>query len=393
MRIVVVGASLAGVRTVQALRRLGSTARITLVDARPEVACDRPPLSKAFLADPATPARPVATREQLEQLDVELLLGWPAARLDAPNRSLELRDGTVLRYDALVAATGSNPRTTPALRPGPGVHVLRTGEHATQLRDRLAEGTRLVIVGGGFIGAEVAWTARGLGCRVTVVEPLPSLMMRGLGPVLGEVLSRRHARSGADLRLGVGVKAIDGGQVHLSDGCAVPADEVLLALGTTPEVGWLEGAGLRLDNGLICDEHLAAVGAPGVYAAGDLARWWHPRYAEHVRVEHWTNAVEQAPVVAANLTGTPTSYDAMPYVWSDQLGGRLQIIGRVRPHDEIRFVYGGPDEERFVAITGGDGVLQSVVGFGAVRELMPYRKLLVEGGSWAAALDLARTAA
>jgi NADPH-dependent 2,4-dienoyl-CoA reductase/sulfur reductase-like enzyme len=252
---------------------------------------------------------------------------------------------------------------------------------------------RLVIVGGGFIGSEVAWTAHRLGCTVTVVEPLPSLMVRGLGPVLGEVMGQRHARNGIDVRLGVGVTAIDNGTVRLSDGGSVAADEVLLALGVTPEVGWLDAPGVRLNDGLLCDEHLAAVGVPGVYAAGDVARWWHPRYREHVRVEHWTNAVEHGPVVAANIVGTPTRYEAVPYVWSEQLGGRLQIVGRVRPQDEVRFVHGGPDEERFVAVTGGEGELRAVVGFAAIRELMPYRKLLVDGGGWQAALDLAGIAA
>jgi len=393
MRIVVIGASLAGVRTVQALRRAGSEAHITLVDAHHEVACDRPPLSKKFLSNSAAAPIPVATSAQLHEMDVELVLGRRATDLDVGARSVGLHGGGRLGYDALVVASGSTPRTAPGLEPRPGVHVLRTAEHAAALRAGLAGAARTVIVGGGFIGSEVASTARGMGCDVTIVEPLPTLMVRGLGPVLGEVLTRRHAAAGVDLRLGIGVAGIEGRDlvegVRLADGSLIAADQVVLGLGTTPEVAWLADAGLQLRDGLVCDEHLAAVGTDGVYAAGDVARWWHPRYGEHVRVEHWTNAVEQALVVAANLAGTPTVYDAPPYVWSDQLGSRLQVVGRVRPQDDVRFVHGGPGEERFVAVTGGDGSLQSVVGFGAVRELMPYRKLLVEGATWAAALDLA----
>jgi 3-phenylpropionate/trans-cinnamate dioxygenase ferredoxin reductase subunit len=227
---------------------------------------------------------------------------------------------------------------------------------------------------------------------VTVVEPLPSLLMRGLGPELGATLTRRHAAAGIGLRLGAGVAAVEGTApveaVRLTDGTRIPADLVVLGLGTVPATGWLEDAGLDLRDGVVCDERLAARGTTGVYAVGDLARWHHPRYGEDVRVEHWTNAVETARVVAANLTGTPTEHDAVPYVWSDQLGARLQVYGRVRPQDEIRVVHGDLDGS-FVAITGGDGRLQAAVGLGAARAMLPYRALLVSGASWQEALAAA----
>lgn len=396
MRIVVVGASLAGVRTVQALRRQGSEAHITLIGAEPSLACDRPPLSKTYLSRAEDAPRQLITDEQLADLDIELLLGEQATDLDLSDRSVGL-SGARISYDSLVIATGSTPRILPGLEPRPGVHILRTGEHATAIRDALTDGTRVVIVGGGFIGAEVAWGARALGCDVTVVEPLPTLMVRGLGPSLGEVFTRRHADSGVQLRLGVGVAGIEGdGQVEavrLSDGRRLEADVVIVGIGTTPETSWLTGSGLDLTNGVLCDEHLAVVGAQNVYAAGDVARWQHPRYGEPIRVEHWTNAVEHAPIVAANLCGTPTPYTALPYVWSDQLGARLQIVGRVQPDDDLRYVFGGPDEPKFAAVTGSAGELHAVVGFGAIRELMPFRQLLVSGGSWQAALELAGVAA
>jgi 3-phenylpropionate/trans-cinnamate dioxygenase ferredoxin reductase subunit len=393
VRVVVVGASLAGIRTVEALRRAGCDARVTVVDAAGAIACDRPPLSKEFLADPAVAARPLLTAGQLAGLDVDLVLGHRATALDTGGRRIELDDSRRLPYDTLVVATGSAPRTLPGLEPLAGVHVLRTDEHATAIRAALVGGARTVVVGGGFIGAEVAWAARALGCDVSIVEPLPTLMTRGLGPALGEAFARRHAAAGVRLRLGVGVSAIVGAgrveMVRLSDGSTLPADLVVIGVGTAPQTDWLAGSGLEIDDGVRCDARLAALGADGVYAAGDVARWDHPGYREPVRVEHWTNAVEHARIVAANICGHATVYGALPYVWSDQLGGRLQIVGRVRPTDEVRYVFGGPDEPRFVAVTGGPDGLGAVVGFDAVRELMRFRKLLLDGVSWRTVLEAA----
>jgi 3-phenylpropionate/trans-cinnamate dioxygenase ferredoxin reductase subunit len=395
MRIVVIGASLAGVRTVQGLRRRGSTAEIVLVGAEggcvDGVAVDRPPLSKAFLADPAAVAPPLITAEALGELGVRLVPGR-ATDLDLPTRRVVLHGGEALDFDALVIATGSTPRTLPGLEPRPGVHVLRTGADALAIRNACVPGARVVVVGGGFIGGEVAWTARELGCAVTVVEMLPTLLVRGLGPHLGAAFTRRHAAAGIDLRLGAGVAAIEGEQhaqaVRLTDGTWIPADVVVLGLGTVPETDWLTSSGLDLRDGVVCDEHLAARGAEGVYAVGDVARWHHPRYDTDTRVEHWTNAVETASVVAKNLTGEPAVHDAVPYVWSDQLGGRLQVFGRVRPQDEVRVLQGDPDGS-FVAVSGGDGLLQAAVGFGAVRGLRPYARLLEAGAGWDEALAVA----
>jgi 3-phenylpropionate/trans-cinnamate dioxygenase ferredoxin reductase subunit len=277
----------------------------------------------------------------------------------------------------------------PELEPRPGVHTLRTAADGAAIRAASADGARVVVVGGGFIGAEVAGTLTALGRKVAVVEPLPALMIRGLGPEIGAVFTRRHIAAGVDVRLGAGVTAIEGGDrvegVVLTDGTRLPADLVVLGLGTVPETAWLADSGLDLRDGVVCDEHLAAVGAEGVFAVGDIARWRHPRYGEDVRVEHWTNAVETAAVVAANLTGEPTVHDALPYVWTDQLGARLQVFGQVRPQDELRVVFGDL-EGSFVAISGGDGLLRSVMGFGAIKQLMPYRKLLVAGAAWDEAL-------
>jgi NADPH-dependent 2,4-dienoyl-CoA reductase/sulfur reductase-like enzyme len=394
-RVVVVGASVAGVRTVQALRRRNSAIEIVLIGAEPGasngIAVDRPPLTKAFLADSSVAAPPLITPDELAGLDVELVTGL-ATDLDLGERTVSLHGGAAIAFDELVIATGSSPRTAPGLEPRPGMFSLRSAADATAIRAACSESARVVVVGGGFIGAEVAWTLHALGRAVTVVEPLPTLMNRGLGAELSAVFTRRHAAAGVDLRMGVGVASVEGAErvesVLLTDGTRLAADVVVLGLGTVPNTGWLTGAGLDLRDGVICDSQLAAVGAEGVHAVGDVARWRHPRFGENIRVEHWTNAVETAGVVAANLTGTPTEHDAVPYVWTDQLGGRLQVFGRVRPQDELRIVHGDLDD-RFVAVTGGEGLLQAVVGFGAARQLMPYRTLLTAGASWEQVLSAA----
>jgi 3-phenylpropionate/trans-cinnamate dioxygenase ferredoxin reductase subunit len=395
MQIVIVGASLAGVRTAQALRRRGSADDIVLAGAEPGapegVAADRPPLSKAFLADPAVEAAPLASARELGDLGVRLV-AVRATDLDLDGRRVVLHGGEALPFEALVIATGSAPRTVPGLEPRPGVHVLRTAADAVAIRAACIPGARVVIVGGGFIGAEVAWTLSRLGREVTLVEPLPALMLRGLGPEIGAACTRRHAAAGVDLRLGAGVAGLEGEDrveaVLLTDGTRLAADVVVLGLGAVPETGWLAGAGLDLRDGVVCDERLAAVGADGVWVVGDVARWRHPRYQEDIRVEHWTNAVDSAAVVAANLTGTPTVHDGVPYVWTEQFGGRVQIYGRVRPQDELRVVHGDLDGE-FVAVTGAGGRLESVVGFGALRTLARYRKLLLAGAGWDEALAAA----
>jgi NADPH-dependent 2,4-dienoyl-CoA reductase/sulfur reductase-like enzyme len=399
VRVVVVGASLAGVRTIQALRRLGCDAQITLIGREPGIACDRPPLSKGFLSDPDATARPLLGPEDLAKLEVTPLLGRSATDLAPAGQTVGTEGGERIGYDALVIATGSTPRLLPGLEPRPGVQVLRTAADAARIKAALSARARVVVVGGGFIGAEIASTGRRMGCAVTVIEPLPALMIRGLGPALSQAMTRRHLLAGTDLRLGVGVAGLEAGPagqeqaVRLTDGGTVPAGLVVVAAGAVPETGWLRGSGLDASDGVLCDGRLAAVGVPGVYAAGDVARWHHPRYAEPVRMEHWTSAIEHAGVVAANLCGQGRTHDSLPYVWSDQLGGRLQIFGRVQPDDDVHYVLGDASSDAFVAITGRADRLNGVVGFAAVRELLPYRKLLLDGAPLTAALGLAGTSA
>lgn len=391
----IVGASLAGVRTAQALRRGGLTGPITMIGAEPHPPYDRPPLSKGFLLGRVDRAGlALLSAEQLTGLDVELRLGLPAVGLDPVARQVALRDGTRVDYDALVVATGSAPRALPgAVMDGPleGVHVLRTLGDALALRESLCVGARVVVVGGGFVGAEIASSCRALGLDVAIVEADQALMRRGLGVRLGEAAAVRHAAHGVRVLLGRRVARLHGhgrvAAVVLDDGSELPADVVVVGIGSRPVTGWLEGGGLTLDDGVVCDETLAAVGVEGVHAVGDVARWRARRYGTTLRTEHWTAAGEQAAAVAATLCGTPTEYDPVPYVWSDQFGAKLQIFGRVRPADEVVVLDGDPEGDRFVAVAGGDGRLQGVVALGATKEAIRLRRSLTEDVAWPSVIE------
>ncbi len=383
--IAVVGASLAGLRTVQGLRRRGSTARITLVGDEPELPYDRPPLSKAVLLGTADAGSlHFLDAEALAALGVELRLGMAAAGLDLGARTLGLADGTTLGFDRLVVATGSAPRRIPGLRALPGVHVLRTAADAAAIRAGLLQARRVAVVGGGFIGAEIASAARQLGVEITVIDVLPTLMTRGLGPRLSARMTELHRRHGVGLRLDSAVTDVVGDDhvsgVALGDGSVVEADLVVVGIGTVPNVGWLRGSGVPLDDGVLCDRYLRA--ADGVYAVGDVARWHHPHYDRPVRMEHWTSAGEQATALAATLTGTPTPCTLLPYVWSDQFGRRLQIFGRIEPDDEVELVF--EEGDRFVALARRDGRLEAAVAYDALKQALPYRAQLMSARTAAA---------
>jgi 3-phenylpropionate/trans-cinnamate dioxygenase ferredoxin reductase subunit len=385
--VVIVGASVAGVRTAEALRRRGFGGRINLIGAEPRLPYDRPPLSKAFLTGQATEDDlPLLDGGRLDRLELELRLGEPAAALDLPARAVRLVSGEPVPFGTAVIATGSVPRRLPALDGWPGVHVLRTVDDAIAIRAALAAGARVAVVGGGFIGAEVASAARALRLDVTIVDPLPALMIRGLGPAIGRVLAARHADHGAVLRLGRSVVRAEGaGRVErliLDDGSHVAADLVVVGIGADPATGWLAGSGLPVDGGLCCDPCLRACGTDAVYAAGDVARWPSARCGGPVRLEHWTSAGEAALAVAAAITGTPAPYDPLPYVWSDQLSARLQVFGQVGPHDEVVYVEGDPDTWEFVAVTGRDGALNAVVAVGARRAALQWQRTLRSGAAW-----------
>jgi NADPH-dependent 2,4-dienoyl-CoA reductase/sulfur reductase-like enzyme len=385
--VAIVGASVAGVRTAEALRRRGFDGRITLIGAEPHLPYDRPPLSKAFLTGQAAEGDlALLDGERLDRLELDLRLGEQAVAVDVPARQVRLASGEPVPFGTAVIATGSRPRRLPAVDRWSGVHVLRTLDDAIAIRAALAAGARIAVIGGGFIGAEVAWSARALGLDAAIIDPLPALMARGLGPALGQVLAARHADHGITLRLGRSVaRAIGAGRIErlvLDDGTSLDADLVVVGIGVDPAVGWLASSGLPVDGGLCCDASLRVCGTDSVYAVGDVARWPSSRYLGPMRLEHWTNASETALAVAAAVTDTPAPFDPLPYVWSDQLGTRLQVFGQLRPADELVYVEGGPEQHEWVAASGGNGTLQAIVALGARRAALRWERLLRSGLTW-----------
>jgi NADPH-dependent 2,4-dienoyl-CoA reductase/sulfur reductase-like enzyme len=399
--VVVVGASLAGLRATEALRRDGYDGRIVLVGAEPHLPYDRPPLSKQLLAGEWEPQDLALRRADYDELQLELRLGVRATGLDAAAKVLTLEgaDGVAeeLPFDGALLATGATPRTLPGTPDLDGIFVLRTVDDALDLRARLDDHPRVVVVGAGFIGSEVAATCRGRGLQVTVLEALPAPLVRGLGETLGMVCGELHRDHGVDLRLGVGVAAIEGDgkveRVRLDDGSTVEADVVVVGVGVVPVTEWLEGSGLTLDNGIVCDETLLA--APGIVAAGDVARWPNPMFdGELMRLEHWTNAAEQGVAAARRLLvpdgGTAEPYAPVPFVWSDQYDRKIQTVGHFRGDDEMEVVHGTLEERRFVAVFGRNGRLVGALGFSMPAKVMQYRKMIEERASFEDALERAR---
>lgn len=392
--VVVIGASLAGLRTAEALRREGFEGRVTLVGREPHLPYSRPPLTKQILSGDWEPERAhLRPKDKLDDLQLDLRLSVRADRLETRSRTVHLDDGTVLSYDAVVLATGAAPRRLQDTRDLAGVHTVRTLDDAIAVRDEFARGPRVVVVGAGFIGAEVAAVARRRGLEVSVLEGLAAPLVRGLGVRLGEVAGQLHRDHGVDLRCGVQVAGLEGhGRVEavvLSDGSRIPADLVVVGIGVEPVTGWLEGSGVTVRDGVVCDQFLAAVGVQHVWAAGDVARWKHLRYGEDVRLEHWTVAADHGLAVARNLLAGAHAapHVPVPYVWSDQYDTKIQIVGRGRAEDDVAVIHGSLDERRFVAVQGRAGEVTGAVGFNSPRELMQLLLRLEAGPlTWDAAL-------
>jgi len=404
--VVVVGASLAGLRVTETLRAGGFGGRLVLIGEEFHLPYDRPPLSKQVLAGTWPPDRALlADNHKMDELRAELVLGHRAVAFDAGARRVGLDDGGIIEADRVVLATGAYPRRLPGTDSHDGVRVLRTLDDSTALRRRLAAvgpGCRVVVVGAGFIGSEVASTCAGLGCRVTVLEALATPLSNALGTRVGAALGRLHAESGVDLRTGAAVAAVHrpgvgggeegaAGRVELADGASVPADVVVVGIGVVPSVEWLDGSGLTVDNGVVCDTALFA--ADGVVAAGDLARWdWtHDGGTELVRIEHWQLAAEMGVAAARSLLAgraRAAAFDPVPYFWSDQYGVRIQVLGRPQPDDEVDLVDGTLADGKFVALYGRAGRLAAALAVGRPRQLMAFRPLLAAGASFAEARAL-----
>jgi len=381
--IAVVGASLAGLRSAESLRRLGFEGRLVFVGAEPYLPYDRPPLSKEVLLGEREPEQIALSKpEKFDALGLDLRLGRRAESLDPKARRLWLDGDECIEFDGLVIATGAAPRKLRDASALAGIHTLRSLDDCLALRADLDAKPRVAVVGAGFIGAEVAATCRARGLDVTLIEMLPTPLAGALPQPIGEMCAAQHRDNGVDLRCGVGVKAFEGGdrveRLILSDGSKVDADVVVVGIGVTPNTEWLEDSGLDLNNGVECDATLSTK-AEGIVAAGDVARWPNPLFGESMRVEHWTNAVEQAAAATERLLHGPEGaapFASVPFVWSDQYDRKFQIAGSIGPEDEMRVCHGSLEERQFVALFGRGEHLTGALGVNRARLLMGYRRMI-----------------
>ena len=370
--VLVVGASAAGLATAEALRRKGFKGRLQLLGAEAHLPYDRPPLSKQVLSGHWDPERARLRPEtMLSALDIELALGEAAVGLDARNRVVKTDRERELSADAIVIATGIRPRAFPGSTGLAGVHLLRTMEDALDLRTELLASHRLVVVGDGVLGAEIAATATGLCREVTLVGPQAAPMELQLGSVVAKSLAELHTERGVDLRPGVGVDGLVEANgrvsgVRLATGEVLPADAVVVSIGSVPVTEWLAGSGLRIENGVVCDSQCRA--AEGIWAVGDVARWHHVGLGRSLRLENRTNATEQAGAVAANILGEARPYTPVPYFWTDQFDAKIQVYGLPSSDGEAEVVEGDPTARRFVMRYREDGRVSAIVGWNMPKQ-------------------------
>lgn len=393
-RIVVVGGSLAGVSAVEEIRNREFDGELVLVGQESHLPYDRPPLSKAFLAAGSAGESPdrgellLRPSAWYEERSVTLRLGVPASELSPTVRKLTLADGSVISYDGLVIATGSSARRLPQVASVPMAYELRTVDDAEQLAAAMSGGGRVVVVGAGFIGMEVAATASMLGLEVTVVDVAATPLARALPPDVGDWFRRRHEEQGVRVIVSTGIDQIahENGvaRIGLSTGQALTAEVVVLGVGAAPSTEWLASSGLAVGDGVLCDEALST-GAPDVVAAGDVARWHHRLFDESVRIEHWTNAVEHGRRAAATLLGEPEPLDLVPYFWTDQFAARARCVGRVSAEDDVQILF--QSDEKLVAVFSRGGIVRGGLCVNAARRLAQLREA-IEARRRVAELDL-----
>jgi NADPH-dependent 2,4-dienoyl-CoA reductase/sulfur reductase-like enzyme len=353
----------AGTLAAETLRQEGYDGDLTIVGAERHAPYHRPPLSKKLLTGQVHRAG----IDMAPQFDIEarVLRGASALKLDLSSRTVDVRDDgrdQSVAFDGLVIASGAAPRAWPGNKVPDGVLLLRTVEDCLAIRERLGARPRVVVVGGGFIGAEVAASCRALGLEVVLVEKSSHPMLFALGEEMARCWAQLHRAHGVDLRVGVSVETFVGNghveAVRLTDGSQVPADLVLVGLGVTPATDWLDDSGLRVDDGVVCDATGAAEGASDVVAAGDVARWWHPLYEQHLRIEHWDFAARQGAAAARRLLAGPDGaqpFEDVPYFWSDQYDVKLQMLGVPTGYDAVQLIEGDPGKWQFVAAYGRSG--------------------------------------
>jgi 3-phenylpropionate/trans-cinnamate dioxygenase ferredoxin reductase subunit len=376
----VVGASLAGASAATAAREAGFDGRIVLVGDEPALPYERPPLSKAVLRREALPeSATVDPAERYEELDIELVLGHTVSAIDLGARTVVLDGDERVEFTAAVIATGAEPRRLSV--PGAdldGVHLLRTVDDSVRLGDALRGNPRVAVIGAGWIGTEVAASARQVGAEVTLIDPNPVPLVRVLGRQMGDLFAGLHADHGVQLRLGRGVAslrgdgAVDG--VVLDDGTTVDADLVVVGVGVTPRVDLARAAGLRVEDGVVVDAQLQTA-IPRVFAAGDVASAWHPHYRRQVRVEHWANALHQGRTAGRNAAGLNETYDRIPYFFSDQYDLGLEYVG-LASSDDTLVVRGDVEGRRLIAFWQRDGVVTAAMNVN-VWDVVDDLRLLV----------------
>jgi NADPH-dependent 2,4-dienoyl-CoA reductase/sulfur reductase-like enzyme len=394
--LVVVGASLAGLRAAESARRNGFSGAITLLGSEEHLPYDRPPLSKEFLTTDDDPTATLLRDEAVlrDDLNIALRLGTEAKALDITRRVVVTDNGEVA-FTSLVLATGATPRTLPGTEGMRGVHVLRTLDDARAIRAALDAKARTVVVGAGFIGSEIAASARARGCEVTVVEAMATPLARPVGETMGKVLASLHEKNGTALRVGVGVDGLEGDEsvraVRLADGTTIDAELVVVGIGVSPNIGWLADSGLEIGDGVECDSTLCT-GVAGIYAAGDIARWHNPTFDTKMRLEHWTIAAEQGGVAGRNAVdpANATPFETVPYFWSDWYGKRIQMVGVASGADEIVTVAGDLDGDTFVVLYRKDDKLLGALALEARSQVMKYRGMLATGTSWEDATAFAK---
>jgi 3-phenylpropionate/trans-cinnamate dioxygenase ferredoxin reductase component len=401
--VVVIGASLAGLRAAEEIRHEGHTGRVVVVGAEAQAPYDRPPLSKQVLAGKWEVERiHHHTPDALDASGLEFLLGRRATGLDVASRTVALDDGSELDYDGLVVATGAATRQLPGTEGMPGVWMLRTLDDCLGIRAGLALAgpePRVVVIGAGFIGSEVAATCQGIGAKVTLLEAYHTPLARVLGDQMGQMCADLHLANGMDLRCNITIDHLESAPtgpdpvvVCLDDGTRIPADVVVVGIGVSPSTGWLADADLTLDNGVLCDGTLFA--ADRVVAAGDVANWIRPSTGKAARVEHWTNAAEGGSAAGRNLlagSAAATPYDPVPFFWSDQYAAKIQMIGLPSAEDEVVVVTGSGSEGKMVALYRSGDLLSGVLAISQPAKLMGYRPLLAAGASFDEALAHAAT--
>ena len=359
---VIVGASLAGARAAEALREEGFDGRLVLIGAEQQRPYERPPLSKDYLRGEVGREKVYVHEEAFyADHDIELRLGRTVAGLDPAAGEVEFDDGERLRYDRVLLATGAEPRRLAV--PGAdldGILYLRSVESSDALRERLDRGGAVVVIGAGWIGSEVAASARQRGLEVTVLDPLAVPLERVLGPEVGAVYRDIHADHGVRMLMGTRVEAFDGDgaveRVRTADGRRLECDFVVVGIGVEPRVRLASEAGIAVEDGTLADEHLQT-GAPDVLVAGDAANAQHPYYGARIRVEHWANALEQGPAAARNMLGRARPYDLLPYFFSDQYDVGMEYSGHAPMRERVVF-RGDPPSREFIAFwLAGDRVL------------------------------------